>query len=85
LRVVAVPNAFFGGNVAVSGLMVGEDLKATLAADTAPAASYLVPDVTLSGDRFLDDTTIRDVAMSAPAPLFAVPTSVAGIVAGAQR
>jgi NifB/MoaA-like Fe-S oxidoreductase len=85
LRVRAVPNAFFGGNVAVSGLMVGEDLTATLAGDTAPAASYLIPDVTLSGDRFLDDMTIRDVAAAAPAPLFAVPTSVAGIVAGAQR
>jgi putative radical SAM enzyme (TIGR03279 family) len=85
LRVLPVPNAFFGGNVAVSGLMVGEDLKVTLAAETVPAASYLIPDVTLSGDRFLDDMTVRDVAMAAPAPLFAVPTSVAGIVAGAQR
>jgi putative radical SAM enzyme (TIGR03279 family) len=85
LRVLAVPNAFFGGNVAVSGLMVGEDLTASLAAETMPAASYLLPDVTLSGDRFLDDMTIREVAEAAPAPLFAVPTSVAGIVAGAQR
>jgi putative radical SAM enzyme (TIGR03279 family) len=85
LRVLAVPNAFFGGNVAVSGLMVGEDLTATLAAETAAAASYLIPDVTLSGDRFLDDMTIRDVAAAARAPLFAVPTSVAGIVAGAHR
>ncbi len=85
LRVLAVPNAFFGGNVAVSGLMVGEDIRATLAADTGPAARYLIPDVTLSGDRFLDDTTIRDVAEAAPAPLLVVPTSVAGIVAGTRR
>jgi putative radical SAM enzyme (TIGR03279 family) len=85
LRVLSVPNTFFGGNVAVSGLMVGDDLTESLAADTGPAACYLIPDVTLSGDRFLDDMTIRDVAAAAPAPLFAVPTSVAGIVAGAQR
>ncbi|NNC92816.1 MAG: DUF512 domain-containing protein [Acidimicrobiia bacterium] len=85
LRVLSVPNEFFGGNVAVSGLMVGEDLRNALAADTLPAASYLIPDVALSGDRFLDDMSIRDVAAAAPAPLYAVPTSVAGIVAGARR
>ncbi|MBT8193982.1 MAG: DUF512 domain-containing protein [Acidimicrobiia bacterium] len=85
LRILPVPNEFFGGNVAVSGLMVGEDIAAAMAADTGPAAAYLVPDVALSGDRFLDDTSIRDVAATAPAPLLVVPTSVAGIVAGASR
>jgi putative radical SAM enzyme (TIGR03279 family) len=85
LRILTVPNGYFGGNVGVSGLMVGEDIRAALDADGDRAGSYLIPDVTLSGDRFLDDTTIRDVAAAAPAPLFVVPTSVAGIVAGAGR
>jgi NifB/MoaA-like Fe-S oxidoreductase len=85
LRILPVPSHFFGGNVAVSGLMVGEDIASTMSADAGPAATYLVPDVALSGDRFLDDTTIRDVAAAAPAPLLVVPTSVAGILAGASR
>ncbi len=84
LRLLPVENRFFGGNVAVTGLMVGEDIKATLAADTLPAASYLLPDVALSGDRFLDEMVIGDVAAAAPAPLLAVPNSVAGLVAGAR-
>jgi putative radical SAM enzyme (TIGR03279 family) len=85
LRLVTVGNEFFGGNVAVSGLMVGADIQAALASDTDPAASYLVPDVALSGDRFLDDVPVRDVAAAAPAPLLVVPTSVAGLVTGATR
>jgi hypothetical protein len=85
LRLLTVGNEFFGGNVAVSGLMVGADIQAALASDTDPAASYLVPDVALSGDRFLDDVPVRDVAAAAPAPLLVVPTSVAGLVTGATR
>ncbi len=85
IRVVTVGNAFFGGNVAVSGLMVGQDIRSALKADTEPAAAYLIPDVTLSGNRFLDDTSIGDVASDASAPLLAVPTSIAGILAGARR
>ncbi len=85
LRILTVANRFFGGNVAVSGLMVGADIRDALAADGEPAAAYIVPDVTLSGDRFLDDTGIGEVAAAAPAPLYVVPTSVAGIMAGAGR
>ncbi|MBT8201926.1 MAG: DUF512 domain-containing protein, partial [Acidimicrobiia bacterium] len=85
LRVLSVPNEFFGGNVAVSGLMVGADLQAALRTDSGPAARYLIPDVALSGDRFLDDGSVVDVAAAAKAPLLVVPTSVAGLVAGARR
>ena len=85
LRILTVPNGYFGGNVGVSGLMVGEDIRTALESDHEPAGSYLIPDVTLSGDRFLDDTTVREVAAGVAAPLLVVPTSVAGIVAGASR
>jgi putative radical SAM enzyme (TIGR03279 family) len=85
LRLLPVPNRFFGGNVAVTGLMVGEDIRAVVAEDGAPAVRYLLPDVALSGDRFLDDMTVTEVAASAPAPVLVVPTSAAGIVAGARR
>jgi NifB/MoaA-like Fe-S oxidoreductase len=58
VRVVAVPNDFFGGNTGVSGLMVGEDIARVLAAEPA-GHRYLLPDVCLSDDgRFLDGTTV---------------------------
>jgi len=84
LRVLEVGNDFFGGNVGVSGLMVGEDVQRALAADPEPAALYLIPDVALSGDRFLDEMTLADVGQVAGAPVQAVPASAVGLVAGAR-
>src|SRR5262245_42454038 len=46
VRVVTVDNRYFGGNVAVSGLMVGADLARVLA-DQPPGHRYLLPDVCL--------------------------------------
>jgi hypothetical protein len=83
LRILTVANEFFGGNVAVSGLMVGSDLRRSLASDRDDAAVYLIPDVALSGDRFLDDTGLDDVRAAAAAPVVAVPATVAGLLAGA--
>ncbi len=83
LRLLVVKNEFFGGNVAVAGLMVGDDIRRALADDTGDAGVYLVPDVALSGDRFLDETTLADVAGVARAPLRSVPARAAGLVAGA--
>ncbi len=83
IRLLPVKNEFFGGNVAVSGLIVGEDLRGALADDTGDAGVYLVPDVALSGDRFLDDVTLTEVAAAARAPLQAVPASAAGLLMGA--
>ncbi len=52
-RVLPVANTFFGGNIAVAGLLAGEDVAAALA--TEPHGHrYLLPDVCLSGGRFLD-------------------------------
>lgn len=60
IRVVPVENRFFGGNTAVAGLMVGDDLARVLADEPADHR-YLLPDVCLSGGRFLDGTTPADL------------------------
>ncbi|MFQ5556309.1 MAG: DUF512 domain-containing protein [Acidimicrobiales bacterium] len=69
VRVIAVPNEFFGGNVGVTGLMVGVDVARVLA-DQPRGHRYLLPDVCLSRGRFLDDTTPADL----PRPVEIVPT-----------
>jgi len=81
LRVLAVDNAFFGGNTAVSGLLVGQDVIAAVRGDTSPAGVYVLPDVALSGDRFLDDVPLEDVAEAAPAPVIVAPATAHGLVA----
>jgi NifB/MoaA-like Fe-S oxidoreductase len=61
VRVIPVPNEFFGGNIGVTGLLVGEDLERVLA--TEPAGHrYLLPDVCLSSGRFLDGTTPAELS-----------------------
>jgi putative radical SAM enzyme (TIGR03279 family) len=69
VRVVEVPNEFFGGNVGVTGLMVGEDLSRVLAQEPA-GHRYLLPDVCLSQGRFLDGTTPDDL----PRPVEVIAT-----------
>ncbi len=60
VRFVIVENRFFGGNVGVAGLMVGEDLARVL--DNQPEGDrYLLPDVCLSQGRFLDGMTPHDL------------------------
>ena len=53
VRVIAVANEFFGGNIGVTGLMVGADVARVLA-DEPEGHRYLLPDVCLSQGRFLD-------------------------------
>jgi putative radical SAM enzyme (TIGR03279 family) len=53
VRVLPVPNEFFGGNTGVTGLMVGEDVARVLA-DQPHGHRYLLPDVCLTGGVFLD-------------------------------
>lgn len=69
VRVVPVENRFFGGNIGVAGLLVGEDLARVLAAEPE-GHRYLVPDVCLSQGRFLDGGTPGDL----PRPVEVVPT-----------
>ncbi len=60
VRLVVVDNQFFGGNIGVAGLMVGEDLSRVLALEPE-GDRYLLPDVCLSGGQFLDGTTLTDL------------------------
>ena len=69
VRVVPVENRFFGGNIGVTGLLVGEDLQRVLA-EEPEGHRYLLPDVCLSGGRFLDGTTPEDL----PRPVEVVAT-----------
>src|SRR5918994_260650 len=76
VRIVTVDNDYFGGNVAVSGLMVGSDLARVL--DREPAGHrYLLPDVCLTQGRFLDGSEPRDL----PRPVEIVPTDGASLSA----
>jgi len=58
--VVAVPNRFFGGNIAVAGLLCGVDVAATIS-DDGGDATYLLPDACLSDGRFLDGVRLEEL------------------------
>ena len=73
-RVVPVENRFFGGNVGVTGLMVGDDLVRVLG-EQPEGHRYLLPDVCLSGGRFLDGLTPADL----PRPVEVVATDGAAL------
>jgi len=60
VRVIPVENRFFGGNIGVAGLLVGEDLARALAAEPE-GHRYLLPDACLSEGRFLDGGTLADL------------------------
>lgn len=74
VRVLPVPNRFFGGTTTVTGLLVGDDLARVLA-DQPEGHRYLLPDVCLSGGRFLDGTTPADL----PRPVEIIPTHGAAL------
>lgn len=69
VRVIPVANDFFGGNTAVTGLMVGDDLARVLAAEPE-GHRYLLPDVCLNQGLFLDGMAPADL----PRPVEIIPT-----------
>lgn len=69
VRLVPVRNTFFGGNIAVTGLMTGADLARVLR-DEPAGQRYLLPDVCLSEGRFLDGMTVADL----PLPVEVIPS-----------
>lgn len=73
-RVLAVTNTFFGGNIAVAGLLAGEDVAAALAGEPF-GHRYLLPDACLSGGRFLDGLGLADL----PRPVEVVPADGASL------
>jgi len=70
LRIITVPNLFFGGNIGVTGLMVGEDIARVLS-NEPHGHRYLLPDVCLSAGKFLDGLTPSDL----PRPVEIIETS----------
>ena len=68
IRLLPVHNAFFGGNIAVTGLLTGVDVARALAREPV-GHRYLLPDVCLSDGRFLDGMTVGDL----PRPVEIVP------------
>ncbi len=79
-EVMAVPNVFFGGNIGVAGLLTGADLTAVLR-DAPMGRRFLVPDVCLSGGRFLDGQSPEDL----PRPVEVVPADGAALRAALSR
>jgi NifB/MoaA-like Fe-S oxidoreductase len=74
VRIIPVDNGFFGGNIAVTGLMVGADLARVLAGEPE-GHRYLLPDVCLSRGVFLDGLTPADL----PRPVEIVATDGASL------
>jgi hypothetical protein len=60
IRLLAVKNRFFGGNIAVTGLLTGIDVSRALAREPE-GHRYLLPDVCLSEGRFLDGMTVGEL------------------------
>ncbi|NNF69651.1 MAG: DUF512 domain-containing protein, partial [Acidimicrobiia bacterium] len=83
LRLLTVRNDFFGGNTAVAGLLTGQDILAAVQSDTEPAGVYLIPDVALSGDRFLDEMSLADLNASTDVPVVAAAATVGGLLGAA--
>jgi putative radical SAM enzyme (TIGR03279 family) len=77
VSLVVVGNRFFGGNIAVTGLLTGADVAGALAAPELEGARCLLPDVVLSNGRFLDGATVADL----PRAVEVVPTDGRSLVA----
>jgi putative radical SAM enzyme (TIGR03279 family) len=75
VALIPVPNHFFGGNIAVTGLMTGSDVAAVLSA-LPDDRRYLLPDVCLSNGLFLDGVKVSDL----PQPVEIVATDGRSLV-----
>jgi len=73
-RLGPVRNDWFGGNIAVTGLLVGADLARELA-EQPEDQRYVLPDVCLSRGVFLDGMRPEDL----PRPVEVVPTTGAAL------
>ncbi|MBI2461586.1 MAG: DUF512 domain-containing protein [Candidatus Rokubacteria bacterium] len=86
LQVLAVPNAFFGGNISVAGLLTGQDIVRTLAG--RPLGDLLlVPDAALKDGAgvFLDDLTLADLEAHLGLPVRAPEATARGLLRAALR
>jgi len=85
VRILPVQNEFFGGNVAVAGLLVGSDVERAIGGDGDSLSRYLIPDVAVPGGRFLDDVRIEDVAGRTGASITVAAPTVAGLLEAVGR
>lgn len=74
VELVVVGNEFFGGNIAVAGLLTGTDLSRVLAG-LPEGRRYLIPDSCLTGGKFLDGLALEDL----PRLVEAVPADGASL------
>jgi putative radical SAM enzyme (TIGR03279 family) len=74
VEIVPIVNHFFGGNIAVTGLITGQDLSSVL--EGLPSdGRYLLPDVCLSNGVFLDGVQVSEL----PRTVEIVPTDGASL------
>ena len=81
-RVAEVPNDFFGGGVAVAGLLTGQDIQRHLGAQRDLGAAVLVPAVAVRDGEgvFLDDLTPGDLASALGVPVRIVEPTARGLL-----
>lgn len=85
VRLLCVPNRFFGGNVSVTGLLTGRDLADAIVSDGA-AGIYLLPGVVFNADGLtLDDMTLEQIRESSGADVRLVSSDAAGLLAGLEE
>ena len=70
VRIIEVKNQFFGGNIKVTGLMAGGDVKTVLGLEPE-GHRYLLPDVCLNNGKFLDGVSVEEL----PKHVEIVPTN----------
>lgn len=79
IKVHAIRNDFFGGNVSVAGLVTGTDIikqcKGQLQSKTLAIPEVMLRD---EGDRFLDDITLPQLAQALGCRTTVLPTDGAG-------
>ena len=80
VEVIEVENRFFGGNIAVAGLMTGADVARTIEAHGA-TGTYLLPDVCLHEGLLIDGTTVEEL----PGHVEVVPTDGAALRSHLER
>ncbi len=80
VRVIPVPNEYFGGNIGVTGLMVGEDVARVLEGEPE-GHRYLLPDVCLSRGVFLDGMSVADL----PRPVDVISTDGTALRTALER
>lgn len=82
VRLLAVGNRFFGGNVSVTGLLTGIDIVDAIA-DQPHDGVYLLPDVVLNADGVtLDDMTLAQMVEQSGADIRLVSCTAGGLLQG---